>query len=129
MRVLLDTHAFLAWVSAGGARLSTRARELVSDEATEALVSAVSAAEISTKVANGRLVLPGPAERYVPSRIARHGFMVLPLDLRHALRVGSLPDIHRDPWDRLLVAQAQLEGLPIITADPLIGRYDVETIW
>ena len=129
MRVLLDTHAFLWWVSDGGARLSPRARELIEDGATEAVVSAVSAAEIAMKVARGRLELDTPADRYVPSRIARHGFGVLALELRHGLRVGLLPDIHRDPWDRLLVAQAQIEGLPIVTADPLIGRYDVETIW
>ncbi len=129
MRVLLDTHAFLWWVSEGGAKLSDRARELIGAEGTEALFSAASAYEIAAKVGSGRLELPSSPVRYVPDRVALHGFVVLPIELEHALRAGALPPIHRDPWDRLLVAQAQLQGLPIMTADPAIGRYDVETIW
>jgi PIN domain nuclease of toxin-antitoxin system len=68
-------------------------------------------------------------KRYVPPLLERHAFMSLPVEVAHALRAGALPDLHRDPWDRLLVAQAQLEGLPLLTADPAIGRYEVSVIW
>lgn len=129
MRVLLDTHALLWWASGGGARLSDAARELIEDGATVVLVSAASLCEISIKVALGRLELPGEPEVYVPQLLERHGFGALPIDAAHALRAGSLPLLHRDPWDRLIVAQAQIEGLPVLTADPAIGRYDIEVIW
>jgi len=129
LRVLLDTHAFLAWTSAGGARLTPLARDVIADAETDVLLSAVSGFEIAAKAARGRLDLPEDAGRFVPSRVARHGFHVLPISLEHALRGGMLPDIHRDPFDRILIAQAQIEGLPILTADPMIARYDVETIW
>lgn len=129
MRVLLDTHVVLWWASSGGRHLSRVARDLIAADDTDAIVSVVSALEISAKAARGRLELPDVADRYVPQLIERHGFATLSVHLAHALRAGSLPDVHRDPWDRLLIAQAQVEGLPIITADPAIGRYDVETIW
>jgi len=129
MRVLLDTPVVLWWASSGGAHLSPVARDVIAAEDTEAVVSAVSALEISAKATRGRLELPDVADRYVPRLIEQHGFVALSVHLSHALRAGSLPDLHRDPWDRLLVAQAQVEGIPIITADPAIGRYDVETIW
>ena len=129
MRVLLDTHALLWWASAGGSRLPPRAREIIESAASVVLVSAASVYEIAIKTSLGRLGLPGPADVYVPALLRKHGFGVLPIDAAHAVRAGSLPLIHRDPWDRLLVAQAQLEDLPIVTADPAIGRYDVEVVW
>ena len=85
--------------------------------------------EIAIKVGAGRMELPDAVERYLPDRIHQHGFDLLPIELSHSLRAGNLPPIHRDPFDRMLVAQAQIEGLPILTADPAISRYDVETIW
>jgi len=129
MRVLLDTHAFLWWVSEKGARLSDLARDLIGAPGTEAVFSTASAYEIASKVGSGRLELAASPGRYIPDRVALHGFAVLRIELEHALRAGGLPSIHRDPWDRMLVAQAQIEGIPIVTADPAIGRYDVETIW
>ena len=127
-RILLDTQAFLLWVS-GSDRLTPRAAEAISDPATTVLVSAASAWEIAIKVASGRLELEGPAETYVPDRIRVHGFEPLDVVLAHALRAGALPRHHGDPFDRVLVAQGQLEDVPIVTGDPLLGRYDVETIW
>lgn len=129
MRILLDTHAFLWWASKRGAKLSDRARDLLSDGATDVALSIASVWEIAIKVGGGRLVLPDAVERYVPDRLRHHGFELMSIELRHALRAGGLPPIHRDPFDRMLIAQAQIEGIPIITADPAIGRYDVETIW
>ena len=129
MRVLLDTHAFLWWASARGARLSDRVRELLSDGATDAAFSIASVWEIAIKVGGGRMVLPDVVERYVPDRLRHYGFELMAIELTHAIRAGALPPFHRDPFDRMLIAQAQIEGLPIVTADPAISRYDVETIW
>jgi len=127
-RVLLDTQAFLLWVS-GSDRLTPRAAEAIADPAVHVLVSAVTAWEIAIKAAAGKLELEAPAVTYVPDRIRIHGFEPLPIDMRHALTAGALPRHHGDPFDRMLVAQGQVEDLPIITGDPLMGLYDVETIW
>ena len=129
MKVLLDTHTFLWWNSSHGSRLSARAREILEDAGTDGLVSVVSAYEIAMKAARGMVELPDEPSRYVPDRLAQHGFEALAVELRHVLRAGALPFVHRDPFDRLLVAQAQLEGIPIVTADPAIAQYDVEVIW
>ena len=129
MRVLIGTHVFLWWVSDRGARVSETARELLSDGATDVAFSMASAWEIAIKVGCGRIELPETVERYLPDRIRHHGFDLMPIDLPHVFRAGALPRLHGDPFDRMLVAQAQVEGLPILTADPLLGRYDVETIW
>ena len=128
MRVLLDTQAFLWWAS-GSARLSARAAELIADPSSTILVSVASAWEIAIKSAVGRLELEAPADAYVPDRLRAHGFEPLAIELSHALRAGSLPRHHGDPFDRLIVAQGQVEDMPIITADPLLGLYDVETVW
>jgi PIN domain nuclease of toxin-antitoxin system len=128
VRALLDTRAFLWWTS-DASRISERARALIEDPSVDVLLSTASAWEIAIKVARGRLELPRPPERYVPERLRRHRIGVLEVGLRHALRAGALPAIHADPFDRLLVAQAQLEGIPILTADPAIAQYEVETVW
>jgi PIN domain nuclease of toxin-antitoxin system len=127
--VLIDTHVFLWWASERGTRVSDQARELLSDGATDVSFSMASAWEISIKVGGGRMVLPEPVERYLPDRLRHHGFDLLSIDFPHVVRAGELPRLHGDPFDRMLVAQAQVEGLPILTADPAISRYDVETIW
>lgn len=127
--ILLDTHSFLWWTSQQGARLSPSARDLISSGTSDVLISVVTAWELAIKVSAGRIDLPEPVDRYLPGRIRRHRLRVLDITLEHALRAASLPAIHRDPFDRMLVAQAQAEGLPIVTSDPAITRYDVETIW
>ncbi len=129
MNVLLDAHVVLWWASSGGAKVSPRARELIEDGATVALVSAAVLYEIAIKARIGRLELPAEPEAYLPQLLRRHAFGVLPVEESHALRAGALPLIHRDPWDRLLVAQAQVERIPIITPDPAIAQYDVDVIW
>lgn len=129
MKVLLDSHVFLWWVSERGRHLSERAVEVIEDPEVQIYVSAVTGFEVAAKAARGRLVLPGAADAYVPNRMRRHGFLSMPIDMPHALQAGALPPIHRDPWDRLLIAQAQIEAMPIVTADPLIGQYDVDVVW
>lgn len=128
MTILIDTHVLLAWAS-GGARLPSRVRDLIADASSTVLVSAASFYEITIKFALGRLELPSDPAAYLPRTLRRHRFGLLSIDGIHALRAGALPLIHRDPWDRLLVAQAQAESMPIITTDPAIGLYDVEVIW
>ena len=127
MRILLDTQVWL-WLQSTPGRLGTRARALVVDPENELLLSAASSWEIAIKHALGKLQLPAPPREYVPSRMQASGTGALPITHTHALQVGSLPSHHRDPFDRLLVAQAQVESLPILTADPQIGRYEVEVL-
>jgi PIN domain nuclease of toxin-antitoxin system len=128
MRALLDAHVFLWW-NAGDERLSDRARRVIADPRNEIVISVAIAWEIAIKAARGRLELPEPADTYIPRRIGDDGFESLPILLRHALVAGSLPPHHADPFDRVLIAQAHVEGMPIITADDSISRYEVETLW
>lgn len=128
MRLIIDTQAFL-WVTSAPGRLPANVQQLVRDSSTDLVLSAASSWEIAIKFALGKLRLPAPPIEYVTTRAERHRLTLLPVEHRHALQVATLPDHHRDPFDRLLVAQGQLEGLPILTADPNFSRYDVETIW
>jgi PIN domain nuclease of toxin-antitoxin system len=128
MNLLLDTHAFLWWVM-DDPRLSQRARELLADGDNRLLFSAASGWEIAIKTHIGRLALPEPAEHFVPAQLAANAIENLPVLLSHALRTGALPNHHRDPFDRMLVAQSQLEGLPVLSSDPLLAQYEVEVIW
>ena len=124
----MDAHAFIWWVL-DMPNLSVTCRDVLADGANEVLLSVASSYEIAYKAERGRLSLPEPPETYVSSRLAANGFESLPVQLSHALRAAVLPLIHRNPFDRLLIAQAQIEGLPILTSDAAISRYDVETIW
>ena len=128
MRVLLDTHCWL-WMHAQPERFSPAARALIEDTGTQLFFSAASAWEIAVKYALGRLPLPLPPAEYVPSRMERGDTAPLPVTHEHALRVANLPPHHRDPFDRLLVAQCQAERLRFLTRDPQIQRYDIEVIW
>jgi len=128
LRVLLDTHAFVWWNS-DDPRLSRTARAVIQEPENEILLSAASAWEIAIKYARGRLPIPQPPARYVADRMRRHGFGPLAIEIAHGVQVGSLPPIHRDPFDRILVAQSQLENLPILTSDPNIARYGVSVLW
>jgi len=128
VKALLDTHVFL-WSLLGDERLSAQARTLLEDARNDLFFSAASAFEIALKVTKGRLDLPEPPEILIPSRLASFAFEALPISVDHAVRAAQLPPIHSDPWDRLLIAQAQIEGLPIVSADPLVAQYDVVTIW
>ncbi len=128
MRALVDTHVFL-WTASQVPRLSARARRFIGDGENELYLSVASAWEIAIKFAKGHLELPESPIDYVPTRMTKHGFDALPVSLAHALRVSGLPHHHRDPFDRLLVAQALVEGLPIVTGDENFARYGVEVVW
>ena len=127
--VLVDTHALL-WSDTAVARLSDRAREILSSADRELLWSPVSSLEIAIKFRRGLLPLPAPSARaYVRSRIQEMRLTTLPVTQNHAFAVEDLPHHHGDPFDRLLVAQAIAEGVPILTRDRRLASYDVETIW
>jgi PIN domain nuclease of toxin-antitoxin system len=128
MKILLDTHAFLWWIT-DDQKLSSRAREVISDAENELFFSAASGWEVSIKVQLGRLKLPEEPERFIPEQLRMNFIRSLPIQMRHALFVSTLPNHHRDPFDRILVAQAQLEEMSILSADLQISRYQVELIW
>jgi len=126
VQILLDTHVFL-WLQAEPERLGHHL-PLVEDPRNDRLVSAASSWEIAIKVAIGRLSLPEPPARWVAARLGSIGATALPLEHAHALAVAELPLHHRDPFDRLLVAQSRLLDVPLLTADRQLGRYDVEVL-
>jgi PIN domain nuclease of toxin-antitoxin system len=128
VRALLDAHAVLWW-GTDDRRLSPSARAVMADGSSELFVSVASIWELAIKQAKGDLDVPTGIEAFIDERIRRNRWQELPIDRRHVLRAAGLPGIHRDPFDRMLIAQAQIERLPIITIDPAITRYDVETIW
>lgn len=128
MRLLLDTHTWL-WMQAKSKRLNPDAMALLRDPGNELLLSAVTSWEIAVKYALGKLPLPAPPAEYVPDRMRSSGVVALPVTHSHALHVATLPEHHRDPFDRMLIAQAQTEQLTILTADRLFERYDVPLRW
>ena len=128
MKALLDTHTFLWW-NMDDPQLSPTARRLISDGSNELYLSAASAWEIAIKCARGRLILPASPDIYVPDRMSSQQIQPLPVWISHALHVYHLPEIHQDPFDRLIIAQSQLESLPIVTGDAVIARYEVDVIW
>jgi len=128
VKALLDTHTFLWWI-ANDPQLSPRARQIMEDANTEPLLSAVSGWEIAIKSHLGKLKLPLDLQGFVAEQLRINAIQVLPIQMIHALHVFTLPDHHRDPFDRMLVAQSQLEHLPILTCNPQIARYAVTVMW
>lgn len=128
MRLLLDTQAFLWWIT-DSARLSPPARDAIADGANEVFFSAASAWEIVIKARLGRVLLPAEPERFISEQIGANGFQILPVQLRHALSLLNLPEVHKDPFDRMLISQAISEEMALVTGDPQIGRYPVQVVW
>ncbi len=128
MRFLLDTHAMLWWL-ASDPRISDFARETIADGKTRLVWSMVSSWEVSIKVGIGKLTLGRPLAELFSEIVSRQGVELLPITHDHCTLLGELPVEHRDPFDRMLVAQAQAERLPILSADPKLSRYDVEVLW
>lgn len=128
MTLLLDTHAFVWWLTKPK-RLSGKAHDAISNPANTILASAAAAWELAIKTSIGKLDLPDDVAQYVPDRIASNGFEALPASVDHAVRVASLPHHHRDPFDRLLVAQALAEDIQLVSVDPLVRRYEARIFW
>ena len=128
MKILLDTHVFIWWIT-DDRQLPERIRKIISSSDNELFFSSASCWEIAIKAKLGKIVLPQKPSLYISKQLALNSIKSLPILASHALRVFDLPDIHKDPFDRILVAQATVEGLPIMTSDPLITKYPVEVIW
>jgi PIN domain nuclease of toxin-antitoxin system len=124
MRLLLDTHVWL-WLQTEPTRINQNVLAMLENVSNELLLSSASSWEIAVKYALGKLPLPAPPAEYVPDRMRRSGVRPLAITHSHALHVADLPPHHRDPFDRMLVIQAQLENLEIVTADPAFTRYSV----
>ncbi len=127
MNLLLDTHVFL-WFVAGDQRLSANARQALEAADAELFLSAASIWEMAIKSSLGRLTLPLPLDEYIAEKLIQ-GVRVLPVDWTHAAAVEKMPFHHRDPFDRLLIAQATAENLPLVSADPELRAYKVKLIW
>ncbi|MSP21331.1 MAG: type II toxin-antitoxin system VapC family toxin [Alphaproteobacteria bacterium] len=128
MRLLLDTHALLWWL-AGDPSLSSPAREAIASGGNEVLVSAASAWEITTKHRLGRLPGASVVAADVEACVREQGFVVLPISVRHGQSAGALPGPTRDPFDRMLVAQALAEGLTLVSNELALGAYGVALLW
>jgi PIN domain nuclease of toxin-antitoxin system len=128
MRFLIDTHCFL-WLLTAPELLRRSSRELIANDENIVVFSVVSGLEIAIKTARGKFVLPEAPAELVPKMVEELGLKLLPVYLSHALRVAELPLHHGDPFGRLLIAQCQIEGIPIMTADASIATYDVELLW
>ena len=122
-KLLLDTHVFI-WFLQGNTSLGDKTRAAISDPQNDIYVSAASLWEMSIKKALGKLTYP----EGLNGRIEQLGFLPLAIDLFHGEQAGSLPDIHKDPFDRMLIAQAQAEGLTLLTTDSVIPRYGLRTL-
>jgi len=128
VRILLDTCTFL-WLITDAPDLSNPAREVFVEEENEGYLSAVSTWEIAIKHTLGRLPLPASPERYIPDQRAKHDIAFLPLQEEATLSLKRLSRIHKDPFDRMLICQALVHDLVILTPDPLISQYPIKTIW
>ncbi len=128
MRVLLDTHTLL-WAALDPEKLSAKAKTLLTSLNTEAFVSAASAWEIATKVRIGKLPGAGAFAADFPARIERMGFYGLDITLEHCQRAGLLPGTHKDPFDRMLIAQAQAENIPLVSNEHAFDGYGIRRIW
>lgn len=128
MNILLDTCTFL-WITQNASELTSTARVCFQDPGNSVYLSSVSVWEIVVKHDLGRLPLPDSPERFVPAMRAGHGITPLPLEEEAALQLGKLPERHKDPFDRMLVCQALVHGLVILTPDEMIRQYPVRTVW
>ena len=128
MRYLLDTHTFI-WFVSELERLPAAVRDIMEAPENEIVFSCASAWEMAIKVRLGHLQLPTEFDVFLPNQLASLGLAILPIELQHVLGVARLPLLHRDPFDRLLVCQAQTENIPIISSDPAISQYGVQVIW
>jgi len=127
-RFLIDTHVLLWWLF-DDPKLSGRAHEVIQAQTNTILVSSASGWEVATKYRLGKLPHAGEAARNLPALLRKSRIDVLPISMDHALAAGALPGPHRDPFDRMLIAQGQIEGLPIVTSDQAFKQYPIKIIW
>lgn len=127
MNILIDTHIFI-WLFGQPSRISTNVLNLLKSQNNSVYLSAVSSWEIAIKYGNGKLQLPDKPEIFIPNRIKKANFKSLEITHEHALAVADLPNIHKDPFDRLLIAQANIENFTLLSADNIFSKYTVKLI-
>ena len=128
MRLLLDTHAIVWWFS-GNQRLPSKARQAIADSSNDTFVSAASAWEIATKYRLGKMPSVAALANDFRNRVAGDGFNELPITVQHALRAGALPGLYSDPFDRMLIAQALMDDLVLVSNETVFDRYGVHRMW
>jgi PIN domain nuclease of toxin-antitoxin system len=128
MKLLLDTHAFL-WFIMGSPNLSANARALIEDQANEKFVSLASLWEMAIKVSIGKLTLSAPFDALIPAQLTLNGFETLNVEIAHISKLISLPLHHSDPFDRLLIAQAIVEQMHIVSIDSAFDAYPIKRLW
>ena len=128
MRLLLDTHSFL-WFISGSTNLSPTARTLIEDASNQPLLSVASLWEMAIKLSLGKLSLAQPFEVLIPQQMRLNGIKLLGIEIEHTAAVSKLPFHHRDPFDRLLIAQAMVEQMPIVSADTAFDTYPIKRLW
>lgn len=128
MNYLLDTHTFL-WFVSDDALLSETAKRLIEDESSQPFLSAASLWEIAIKLSLGKLTLKQPYDVFMPQQLAINGIGILNITIEHTATVAKLPFLHRDPFDRLLAAQSQIENMPLISADAVFDQYGIKRMW
>jgi PIN domain nuclease of toxin-antitoxin system len=128
MKVVLDTHAFLWWITDDD-QLPSSARSIIGNRENELFLSAATGWEVAIKAKLGRIHLPAKVDSFIAKQLELNDIYSLPIHMSHALNVYNLPNYHRDPFDRLIISQAQLEKMSILTTDPQIARYGVKVVW
>jgi PIN domain nuclease of toxin-antitoxin system len=128
MKLLLDTHAFL-WFIDGNVQLSLQARSLIEDETNRVYLSMARLWEMGIKVSTGKLSFARPMEKFIPQLLVSNDIRIINVDLRHVGIITTLPFHHRDPFDRLLVAQAMVENMPIVSVDSAFDDYPITRMW
>lgn len=128
MNILLDTHTFI-WFIEGNSRLSARARQLIEDAQNQPFLSIASLWEMAIKVSLGKLTISQPFEKLIPTQLQRNGIEIMDIGFPHTAVIVNLPLYHRDPFDRLLVAQALIEQMPFVSADVQFDSYGIIRLW
>ena len=128
MNILLDTHTFL-WFVDDNPRLSEPARILIESDNSQPFISMASLWEMAIKISLGKLQLKQPYEIFVPQQLTSNGIGVLNLSIEHTTAIATLPFHHRDPFDRLIIAQAQIENMPLVSVDPAFDAYKIKRVW
>ncbi len=128
MPYLLDTHAFL-WFASDDVNLSKTAKDIIEDNVNDIYLSSASVWELSIKIGLGKLKLKKDLDQFIAENIIQYGFIPISINIPHTIEISKLPEIHKDPFDRILVAQSIVENVAIITSDKFINRYDVKTVW
>jgi PIN domain nuclease of toxin-antitoxin system len=126
--MLLDTHTFL-WFVLGDPRLTANATASIEEPGNEKLVSPASYWEIAIKISLGKYTLSKPYEEFMERGIVENGFVILPIELKHTAVLTTLPFHHRDPFDRLIIAQAMVEGIAVVSGDAAFDAYPVTRLW